>query len=70
MSIDVDNSNQDEEYIDDEFLNQAVNVDNDVSDSNEDDDCLKSKEQVINTRIQELMQELNKVKEKRNRNRK
>ncbi|KAG0017210.1 hypothetical protein BGZ81_010849 [Podila clonocystis] len=70
MSIDVDKSSQDEEYIDDESLNQVVNVDNDVSDSSEDDDCLKSKEQVINIAIQELMQELNEVKEKRNRKRK
>ncbi|KAG0345342.1 hypothetical protein BG005_001333 [Podila minutissima] len=70
MSNDVAKSNQDEEYINDESLNQAVNVDNDVSDSDEDDDYLKSQEQVISIAIQELTQKLNKVKEKRNRNRK
>ncbi|KAG0073366.1 hypothetical protein BGZ92_003868, partial [Podila epicladia] len=58
MANDVDKSNQDEEDIDDESLNQAVNVDNDVSDSDDDDDYLNAEEQAINVVI-------HKVKEKR-----
>ncbi|KAF9309239.1 hypothetical protein BG003_010002 [Podila horticola] len=70
MSINVDMSNQDEEHMDDESLNQAANVDNDVGGINEDEDYLNAKEHELHITIQKLSQELKKVQELRNRNRK
>ncbi|KAG0010086.1 hypothetical protein BGZ81_002994, partial [Podila clonocystis] len=69
MPIDVNEFNQDEENIDDEPRNLGVIVADDASGSGDDDD-LMAKEQELKIAIQELSQELNKVKELRNRHRK